>query len=104
MTGTGGGGGSSGSGTSVTGTTRVDPLATATPAERKAVASAGKAATPVQVAGSAITPGTLGLHNLSSSGTGMPTSLVVLLVLLGLTALGYIGSVLWNRVHARRLR
>jgi hypothetical protein len=99
-----GSGPSSGSGTSVTGTTAADPLASATPAERKALAAAGKAAQPVHIAGSPVTPGSLGLHNLSSSGSAMPTSLVVLLVLLGLAALGYAGSVIWSRVHAGRLR
>ena len=97
-----GGGGSSGS---TSGGTRVDPLANATPAEREALANAGvTGGKPVKIAGQTITPGALGFRNLRSGDNNLPTPLLVLLILLGVAALGYTGSVVWSRVHARRIR
>jgi hypothetical protein len=116
--GSGGGGGSSGasgSGTAKSGAgaspsgasggggsaVRADPLAAATPKERAAVAQAGSGGgQPVEVAGQLVTPGAVG--DLSGAGRDLPTPVLVLLALLGVTALGGGGWFAWTRVHARR--
>lgn len=103
------GGGSSGSTASGTagssgssGSTSGDPLASATPQQRKAVAQAGKSAQPVDIGGKLVQPGALGLGTLSGSGHGVPTTLVALIGLLAASALGAGGWWLWSRVLARR--
>ena len=101
-TGGGGGTGSSGSSASSGAAAPADPLATATPAQKQAVAKAGQNAQPVDVGGKLVEPGKLGLGTLSGSGHNVPTSLVALIALLGAAALGAGGWWLWSRVLARR--
>jgi hypothetical protein len=96
------GGGGGGGGTA--GGVRVDPLANATPHERKAVerlqrSDAGK---PVEVGGKLITPQALTKGVLSGDNHNLPTPLIVLLGLLAVAALAAGGSVAWSRVVARR--
>jgi hypothetical protein len=100
---TGPGGGSPGSSTAPA-ASRADPLATATPAERKAIAKAGQTGAPVQIAGKLVRPGDLGLGALSNSDRGMPPTLIAVLALLALAALAAGGHWLWTGVLARRLR
>jgi hypothetical protein len=100
-TGAGGGGSANGGGTQ--GGVRVDPLANATPQERKALAKAGvDGGKPVKVAGRLVTPGALGFRNLSSGGNELPTPLLVVLALIAAAVLGYGATTLWSRVNARR--
>lgn len=98
----GGGGGGSGSSGSSDAAAPVDPLSTATPEQKKAVAKAGQNAQPVDIGGKLVEPGKLGLGTLSGSGHTVPTSLVALIALLGAGALGAAGWWLWSRVLARR--
>jgi hypothetical protein len=99
-TGSSAGGGSSGS----TGASApADPLASATPKQRTALAKAGQqTAKPVDVGGKLVEPGALGLGTLSGSGHGVPTPLIALIGLLAASALGAGGWWLWSRVLARR--
>lgn len=104
---TGGGGGSTGStggGSSGSSGSRAggDPLASATPAQKKAVARAGQSAQPVDVGGKLVQPGKLGLGTLSGSGHTVPAPLIALIGLLAAGALAGGGWWLWSRVHARR--
>ncbi|HKE78816.1 MAG TPA: hypothetical protein VKB54_05880 [Solirubrobacteraceae bacterium] len=99
---TGGGGGSGGSSGSSGAAAPADPLATATPAQKTAVAKAGQNAQPVDVGGKLVEPGKLGLGTLSGSGHDVPTSLVALIALLAAGALGAGGWWLWTRVLAGR--
>lgn len=99
--GSSGGGGSSGS-SSPASAPGADPLATATPRQKKAVARAAQIAKPVDVGGELVQPGALGVGALSGSGRGLPTPLIVLICLLAATALGAGGWWLWSRVLARR--
>jgi hypothetical protein len=110
-TGTGGGtaggaGSSGGSGSSgSSGSSRAgnaDPLATATPEQRKALARVAKTAKPVDVGGELVQPGALGLGELSGAGRNVPAPLVALICLLAASALGVGGWWLWSRVLARR--
>jgi hypothetical protein len=111
-TGTGGGGGTSGgSGSSGHGSagspstapaSNADPLASATPEQRKALAQVGKSTKPVDVGGQLVQPGALGLGQLSSSGRDVPTPLIAIIGLLAAAALGAGGWWLWSRVLARR--
>jgi hypothetical protein len=107
--GTGGGSGSSGSSGGGAGTSSpssapgADPLATATPRQKKALAQAAQSAKPVEVGGELVQPGALGLGELSGSGRGVPTPLIALICLLAATALGAGGWWLWSRVLTRRL-
>jgi hypothetical protein len=105
---TGGGGSSGSSGGGSSGSTGsaapADPLASATPKQRKALAQAGEGtAKPVDIGGKLVKPGALGLGTLSGSGHGVPTPLVALIGLLAASALGAGGWWLWSRVLARRL-
>jgi hypothetical protein len=104
---TGGGGGptgSTGGGSSASSGSRAggDPLASATPAQKKAVARAGQSAQPVDVGGKLVQPGKLGLGTLSGSGHTVPAPLIALIGLLAAGALAGGGWWLWSRVHARR--
>ena len=111
-TGTGGSGGTSGgSGASGHGSagspstapaSNADPLASATPEQRKALAQVGKSTKPVDVGGQLVQPGALGLGTLSSSGRDVPTPLIAMIGLLAAAALGVGGWWLWSRVLARR--
>jgi hypothetical protein len=111
-TGTGGGGGTTGgSGSAGHGSTgspsaapasNADPLASATPEQRKALAQVGKSTKPVDVGGQLVQPGALGLGQLSSSGRDVPTPLIAIIGLLAAAALGVGGWWLWSRVLARR--
>jgi hypothetical protein len=105
--GKGGGGGSAG-GTGGGGAAPVapgtDPLASATPAERKAVHRAvSQGANPVNIAGQIVSPGKVGLAGLTSA-HGLPVSLLVALILLALGGLGAGGATAFSRVRARRSR
>jgi hypothetical protein len=105
-TGTTGGGGNAGGGSS-TGSTSgsgaaADPLASASPDERNAIAQAGKSAKPVQVGGKLVQPGDLGLGSLTSSDHGLPNTLIALVAVLAAGALGAGGWWFWRRVVARR--
>jgi hypothetical protein len=99
--GSSGGGGSSGS-SSPSSAPNADPLATATPRQKKAVARAAHIAKPVDVGGELVQPGALGVGALSGSGRGLPTPLIVLICLLAATALGAGGWWLWSRVLTYR--
>jgi hypothetical protein len=108
--GTGGGSGSSGStGAGSSGSSRApaaDPLSSATPRQKKALAQAGQSAQsakPVNVGGELVQPGALGLGELSGASRGVPTPLIALICLLAASALGAGGWWLWSRVLARRL-
>lgn len=96
------GGGSTGAGSGSTG--RADPLASASPKERKAIQQAGKKAKPVEVGGKLVQPGALGLGGLAGSDNSLPASLVALIALLGAGALGGGGWWLWSRVLSGRFR
>jgi hypothetical protein len=81
-----------------------DPLATATPEQRKALAAAGQAGgKPVDLGGRLVTPGALGVGHLAGDGHNVPVPLIVLLAALALAALGGGGRVLWSRVLSTRL-
>jgi hypothetical protein len=108
---TGGGGTSGGSGAAGRGSSgapsaapssNADPLASATPEQRKALAQVGKSTKPVDVGGQLVQPGALGLGQLSSSGRDVPTPLIAIIGLLAAAALGVGGWWLWSRVLARR--
>ena len=99
---TGGGGGSTGSSGS-SGAPPADPVANATPAQKKAIAQAGQTAKAVNVGGKLVQPGELGLGAISGSGHSVPTPLAALMVLLAAGALGGGGWWLWRRVLPRRL-
>jgi hypothetical protein len=103
---TGGGGGTSGSSGSsgspaAAPAANADPLASATPQQRKALAKVANATKPVDVGGQLVQPGALGLGELSST-RDVPTPLIALIVLLAAAALGAGGWWLWSRVLARR--
>lgn len=98
---TGGGGGSTGSSGS-SGAPAADPVASATPAQKKALAQAGQNAKAVNVGGKLVQPGELGLGAISGSGHSVPTPLAALMVLLAAGALGGGGWWLWRSVLARR--
>ena len=100
--GTTGGGGSTGSSGS-SGAPAADPVANATPAQKKAIAQAGQTAKAVNVGGKLVQPGELGLGAISGSGHSVPTPLAALMVLLAAGALGGGGWWLWRRVLPRRL-
>ena len=104
--GTSGGSGSAGHGSSGSSSaapaSNADPLASATPEQRKALAQVGKSTKPVDVGGQLVQPGALGLGQLSSSGRDVPTPLIAIIGLLAATALGVGGWWLWSRVLARR--
>jgi cobalamin biosynthesis Mg chelatase CobN len=107
----GGGGTSGGSGAAGRGSSgspsaapasNADPLASATPEQRKALAQVGKSTKPVDVGGQLVQPGALGLGQLSSSERSVPTPLIAIIGLLAAAALGLGGWWLWSRVLARR--
>ena len=98
--GSSGGSGSSGS-SSPASAPSADPLATATPRQKKALAQAAQSAKPVEVGGELVEPGALGLGALSA-GRDVPTPLIALICLLAATALGAGGWWLWSRVLTRR--
>ena len=100
--GTTGGGGSTGSSGS-SGAPAADPVANATPAQKKAIAQAGQTARAVNVGGKLVQPGELGIGAISGSGHSVPTPLAALMVLLAAGALGGGGWWLWRRVLPRRL-
>jgi cobalamin biosynthesis Mg chelatase CobN len=99
---TGGGGGSTGS-SGASGAPAADPVASATPAQKKALAQAGQTAKAVNVGGKLVQPGELGIGAISGSGHSVPTPLAALMVLLAAGALGGGGWWLWRRVLPRRL-
>jgi hypothetical protein len=100
--GTGGGAGGGAAGSAAAALSATDPLASATPAQRKAVTAAAHAgAKPVNLGGSLVTPGAVGVGRLAD-GHQVPVSLIVLLAALGLAALGGGGKLLWSRVLAGR--
>jgi hypothetical protein len=79
-----------------------DPLASATPAQRQALAHAAKSAKAVDVGGQLVQPSAVGLGDLSAAGRGVPTPVIALVCLLAACALGAGGWWLWSRVLARR--
>jgi hypothetical protein len=98
-----GGGGSAGGGTGGGTPAGGDPLASATPAERAAVAAAraGGADNPVRIGGKLVQPGKLGFGGLGSP-TTLPGSLIAVLVALGIAAAAAGATYVRNRVIARR--
>ena len=105
QTGTGGGsGGPGGPGGTGSGTPPGgDPLASASPAERAALAKAqaGGASKPVRIGGKLVQPGKLGFGGLGSP-TTLPASLIAVLVALGIAATAAGATYVRNRVIARR--
>jgi hypothetical protein len=100
--GTSPGGGSSSSTSGTSQAPAADPLASATPAQHKALAKAGQSAQPVDVGGKLVKPGDLGVGALAGSGHSVPTTLAALIALLAASALAGGGWWLWSRVLARR--
>ena len=98
--GTGGPGGPGGSGSTPAGG---DPLASATPAEKAALAAAqaNGASKPVEIGGKLVQPGQLGFGGLGSP-TTLPASLIAVLVALGIAAAAAGAMYVRNRVIARR--
>jgi hypothetical protein len=95
-----GGFGGSGSGSGGAGGAAPDPVASATPAERKALDAATTSGGPVRFSdGSLIQPGVVTRR---SSATDVPTPLVAVAVLLALVALAAFAPTLRSRVLARR--
>ena len=80
-----------------------DPLATATPAEKAAIAAAqaNGASKPVEIGGKLVQPGQLGFGGLGSP-TTLPASLIAVLVALGIAAAAAGAMYVRNRVIARR--
>ena len=104
QTGAGGGSGGTGSGGPGTGTPAGgDPLASASPAERAALAKAqaGGGSKPVRIGGKLVQPGKLGFGGLGSP-TTLPASLIAVLVALGIAAAAAGATYVRNRVTARR--
>ena len=102
--GTGGGSGGPGSPGDTGGGTPAggDPLANATPAERAAVAAAQAGGNkPVNIGGALVQPGKLGFGGLGSP-TTLPSSLIAVLVALGIAAAAAGATYVRNRVIARR--
>jgi hypothetical protein len=99
-----GGGGAVGGGSGTPTPPGADPLAAASPAQRKAIAKARTTATPVEIAGEPVKPGSLGLGGLSGSGRALPTNLIALLAVLGAAILAAAAWWLRSLVLARRLR
>jgi hypothetical protein len=104
--GSSGGSGSAGSGSSGSAddapSGNADPLASATPAQRQALAKAGKSAKAVDVGGQLVQPSAVGLGDLTASGRDVPTPVIALVCLLAACGLGAGGWWLWSRVLARR--
>jgi hypothetical protein len=80
-----------------------DPLATATPAEKAALAAAqaNGGSKPLLIGGKLVQPGKLGFGGLGSP-TTLPASLIAVLVALGIAAAAAGGMYVRNRVIARR--
>jgi hypothetical protein len=93
----GGGGNSSGS-DSGTSTAPAAPTAAEQQAVQKAITSG---ADPVRVGGQLVQPGAVG--SLTSDDRRLPTSVLAMLIVLAVCALGAGGAVLWHRVIARRI-
>ena len=100
--GTGGGPGAPG-GTGGATPTGGDPLSTATPAERAALAKAqaGGGSKPLTIGGKLVQPGKLGFGGLGSP-TKLPASLIAVLVALGTAAVAAGATYVRNRVVSRR--
>jgi hypothetical protein len=72
-----------------------------TPAEQKAVQKAITAgSSPVSVGGQLVQPGAVG--QLAGNDRGLPTSVLALLIAVGVGVLAAAGAIGWNRVLARR--
>ena len=102
-TGGGGGGGGGTSGAVPVAPPGQDPLASASPAERAAVEAArnGGASKPIRIGGKLVQPGKLGFGGLGSP-TTLPTSLIAVLVAIGIAAAAAAVTYVRNRVIARR--
>jgi hypothetical protein len=102
-TGGGGGGGGTPSGGVPVAPAGQDPLAGGSPAGRAAVEAArnGGASKPIRIGGKLVQPGKLGFGGLGSP-TTLPTSLIAVLVAIGLAAAAAAATYLRNRVIARR--
>jgi hypothetical protein len=97
------GSGSSGSGSSSGGgsgssTASAAPTAAEQQAVQKAITSG---ADPVRVGGQLVQPGAVG--SLASDDRKLPSSILAMLIVLAVCALGAGGAVLWHRVIARRI-
>jgi hypothetical protein len=97
------GSGSSGSGSSSGGgsgssTAPAAPTAAEQQAVQKAITSG---ADPVRVGGQLVQPGAVG--SLASDDRKLPSSILAMLIVLAVCALGAGGAVLWHRVIARRI-
>lgn len=81
-----------------------DPLATATPAQKQAVAVAVKSGgRPLTIAGKVVEPSTLGAGRAVAAGlSGLPRPLLAALALIALIGVGAIVTVLVPRVRDRR--
>jgi hypothetical protein len=95
--GSGGGTGAAGAGGASSGA----PLTAGNPAEQEALESAAQGSAPVEVDGSAIVPGASGFAT-GAARNALPVSVLVVLILLGLTALAAAVPPVRRRVVARR--
>jgi hypothetical protein len=99
--GTGGGGGTGTSG----GALSRDPLASASPQERKAFADAvAGGAHPVTLAGEAISPSAAALRGLAGEGHDLPAPLIALLALVAAALVTGAGTLTWSRFRGVRAR
>jgi hypothetical protein len=93
-----GGGGNSSGGGSGSNTAPATPTAAEQQAVQKAITTG---ADPVRVGGQLVQPGAVG--SLASDDRRIPSSILAMLIVLAVCALGAGGAVLWHRVIARRI-
>jgi hypothetical protein len=93
-----GGGGNSSGGGSGSSTAPATPTAAEQQAVQKAITTG---ANPVRVGGQLVQPGAVG--SLASDDRRIPSSILAMLIVLAVCALGAGGAVLWHRVIARRI-
>ena len=92
------------SSTTIGALTAADPLATATPAQKQAVAVAVKAGgAPVKIGGEVVEPSTLGAGQAVAAGiSDLPAPLLAALLLIALLGAGAVLAILVPRVRDRR--
>jgi hypothetical protein len=95
------GGGGSAAGGGPAGGGALGDLSAPTPQEKTAIAQAVRRAQPVRVAGTRVSPGGRGLFA-TSSAHSLPTSVLLLLILIALAVLARVAVTIRSRVLARR--